>query len=148
LIFENYQLAYRNVVSKLYNFYPDEIETAIKDLTAIIETNHHTVTGDLFFCMLSPPDAEIMTAEIFIPIEEKFCDIPASEKINFNSYFSIENAIMARILNEYNEQSQIVFWNLLSYSKKEELTPKTPIFVEYKHTYQGTNYVQMCMGVK
>src|SRR5699024_8998407 len=47
MITENHQIAYRNVVSKYYNFYPEEINEALKDFNAIL-TEHEFNPDGLF----------------------------------------------------------------------------------------------------
>jgi len=47
MITENQQIAYRNVVSKYYNFYPEEINEALKDFNAIL-TEHEFNPDGLF----------------------------------------------------------------------------------------------------
>lgn len=141
-------MAYRNVASKLYNFYPDEIGEAIKDLTAILEKYRYHPTGDLFYSMISEPTAEMMTAEIFIPIEEALLNVPKEEEVRFRSYFLIKNAIAARLINQFDEQSQVKYWELVAYAEDKGLRRSTPFFVEYKRTYRGTFYVVMNFGVE
>lgn len=141
-------MAYRNVASKLYNFYPEEIGEAIKDLTAILEKYRYHPTGDLFYSMISEPTAEMMTAEIFIPIEEALLNVPKEEEVRFRSYFLIKNTIAARLINQFDEQSQVKYWELVAYAEDKGLRRSTPFFVEYKRTYRGTFYVVMNFGVE
>lgn len=141
-------MAYRNVASKLYNFYPEEIGEAIKDLTSILEKYGYHPTGELFYSMISEPTAEIMTAEIFMPIEEPLLNVPKEEEVSFRSYFLIKNAVSARLLKEFDEQSQVKYWELVSYAEEKNLRRATPFFVEYKRTYRGTFYAVMSFGVE
>ncbi len=148
MINTQHTMTYRNVASKLYNFYPEEIGEAIKDLTATLEKYGYHPTGDLFYSMISEPTAEIMTAEIFMPIEEPLLNIPKEEEVRFRSYFLIKNSIAARLLNQFDEQSQVKYWELVAYAEEKGFNRTTPFFVEYKRTYRGTFYAVMSFGVE
>ncbi|PLR95920.1 DUF5085 family protein [Bacillus sp. T33-2] len=148
MIKEQHYITYRNVASKLYNFYPEEIRVAIEDLTNILEGYGYTTSGDLFYSILSDPQAEIMTAEIFLPIEESFLAIPKEEEVLFRSYFTIKNAIVARILDQFDEQSQVKYWELAAYAENNGMKQATPVFVEYKRTHSGRFYIEMSFGVE
>ncbi|AMQ07763.1 DUF5085 family protein [Sporosarcina psychrophila] len=81
------------------------------------------------------------TAEVFIPIE-------AEEEINFNSYFLNDRMIMTRLTDDFDVQSQLTFWELLTYIEEHEISRKTPIFIEFKETNAGQTNVEMSVGVQ
>lgn len=147
MIVENHQIAYRNVASKLYNFLPEEIDVAISDFDSILDESGYHSDGTIFFSIISDPTAEVMTAEIFLPIEENNFVNRTEEEISFNSYFFIKPMLMTRIMDEFDEQSQVKYWELIDYIKGHNMSQKTPIFVEFKRSPAGRTYVEMSVGV-
>ena len=97
---------------------------------------------------MSNPTAEVMTAKLFIPIEENDFTIPKEEEVDFSSYFLIDRMIMTRLTDDFDAQSQVTFWELLTYIAEHEMSRKTPIFVEFKETNAGQTYVEMSVGVQ
>ncbi|WP_399629150.1 hypothetical protein [Sporosarcina sp. SG10008] len=81
------------------------------------------------------------TAELFIPIE-------AEEEINFSSYFLNDRMIMTRLKDDFDAQSQVTFWELLTYIEEHEMSRKTSIFIEFKETNAGQTNVEMSVGVQ
>jgi len=147
MIVENHHIAHRNVVSKYYRFLPEEITAAFDDLDTILEKNHYHTNGNLFFSINSDPTEEIMTAEVFVTVDEDNFTIETDEQLFFKSYFSIYPMIMTRITENVEEQSQVKYWELMDYIKKHGLKQRTPVFVEYKQSHSGKNYVEMSIGV-
>ncbi|WP_163581066.1 DUF5085 family protein [Gracilibacillus saliphilus] len=147
MIVQNHRIAHRNVASKYYRFYPDEIELAVKDFQSILEENNYHPDGRILFSILSDPTSEIMSAEIFLPIWEDKFTIQEQEEIKFHSYLSIGPMIMTRITDDFNEQSQVKFWELMEYINQNNLPQRTPVFVEYKTTHSGKTYAEMSVGV-
>lgn len=147
MIVKDHQIAYRNVASKYYRFLPEEIDLAIQDFSEILSDYGFHASGAMFFSILSDPTAEIMTAEVFIPLEESHFTIPKEEEIKFRSYFSISRMLMTRVVEDVENVSQVKYWALFDYIKKHELTQKTPIFVEVKTTNQGVSYSEMSIGI-
>ncbi|MEK4406313.1 DUF5085 family protein [Sporosarcina sp. FSL K6-6792] len=148
MIVENHQIAYRNVASKYYNFLPEEIDLAIQDFDAILSEHGYNSVGKMFFSIMSNPTAEVMTAKLFIPIEENDFTIPKEEEVDFSSYFLIDRMIMTRLTDDFDAQSQVTFWELLTYIEEHEMSRKTPIFVEFKETNAGQTNVEMSVGVQ
>lgn len=81
------------------------------------------------------------TAELFIPIE-------AEEEINFSSYFLNDRMIMTRLTDDFDAQSQVTFWELLTYIEEHEMSRKMSIFIEFKETNAGQTNVEMSVGVQ
>lgn len=147
MIVEDHQIAYRNIASKYYNFLPEEIDIAIKDFDTILSDHGLNFGGIIFFSIISDPTAEVMTAKLFIGIEENQFNIPKDEEVGFSSYFFINRMLMTRIIGEFETASQVEYWALIDYIKKHELIQKTPIFVEIKRSHEGQTYVEMSVGV-
>lgn len=148
MIVENHQITYRNVASKYYNFLPEEIELAFADFDLTLENHGFHVADQLFFSIISDPTAPVMTAEIFRPIEENdFSTMPSSEEIHFRSYFSVNRLVMTRIMDQFDEQSQVKYWELLEYLQNNEFVQSSPIFVEFKRSHSRGTYVEMSVGV-
>ena len=143
----NHAIAYRNVVSKLYQFYPEDFNEALNDFAAILTENGCTLGDAVFYAFLNDPQAELVTAEIFMTIEETDCRIP-EENVRFNSYFLVDGMLMSRITDEFNEQSQQRYWELFSYMKEHNKRQVSPVFVEFKKAGQQRTYVEMSVAVK
>ena len=147
MIVENHQIAYRNVTSKYYSFLPEEIDVAIEDFDRILSNYGFNTSGTMFFSIISDPTDEIMTAELFFPIEESHFNIPVEEEIKFSSYFFINRMLMTRVTEDIESASQVKYWALLDYIKEHDMTQKTPMFMEVKNTNQGQAYMEMSIGV-
>jgi len=147
MIVENHQIAYRNVASKLYNFFPEEIDIALKDFDRILTSKDYHPTGDIFFTIISDPTSEIMTAELFLPIMENYFSLPKEEEVNFRSYFAVDNLLMTRVVDNFDEQAQVKYWELFDYMKQHSMSQKTPVFVQYKRTKSNQTYAEMSLGV-
>ncbi|WP_249872495.1 DUF5085 family protein [Oceanobacillus saliphilus] len=148
MITDNHRIAYRNVVSKYYNFLPEEIDEAIKDFVSILEELGFHPIGAMFFSIISDPSDKVMTAEIFLSIEEDNFNTRSTEQFYFRSYFSIDPMIMTRVMDDFDTKSQDKYWELINYIKRNGLEQRTPVFVEYKRTHAEENYVEMSVGVK
>ncbi|WP_054950396.1 DUF5085 family protein [Numidum massiliense] len=147
MIVENHVIAHRNVASKLYRFVPEEIDLAMTDFDTILREHGYHTNGTLFFTIMSDPTAEIMTAELFLAIEEDDFDVDPEEEIQFHSYFFVDQMLMTRITADFNEQSQVQYWALIDYINKHDMSQRTPIFVVYKRSNAGEPYVEMSVGV-
>jgi|SRR5699024_1053868 len=147
MIFENHQIAYPNVVSKYYNFVPEEIELAIKDFDEILERHGYHSNGTLFFSIISDPTDEIMTAELFLSIKESNFHIDSEEQMYFRSYFNVKPMIMTRVMEDFDSVSQVKYWELMDYMKRHGMKQRTPIFVEFQMNHQGDSYVEMSVGI-
>ncbi|MEW4306159.1 DUF5085 family protein [Rossellomorea marisflavi] len=149
MLFTDHTLTYMNVASKLYRFAPEELEMAFEDFAGILENNGYNPTGDLFFCIISNPlEDEIMTAEIFLPIEEDRIDLPESENVHFRSYFYLKDMVMSRVMENFDEFSQYTFWEIVECIERSNQTQSTPMFVVYKQSPSGKTYVEMSAGAE
>lgn len=146
----NHKVAYRNVASKYYAFRPEEIDKAIDDFRMILEGNGLHLSGNMFFSIISNPQSEIMTAEIFLTVEEDTIKglVDPKENIRFRSYFTLSPMLMMRIMENFNHESQKIYWELLGYLQVNQLERTTPVFVEYKNSLSGIDYVEMSIGYK
>ncbi|MDM5333147.1 DUF5085 family protein [Ureibacillus composti] len=149
MIVEKHQITYRNVASKYYNFVPEEIHLAFEDFDRVLSKYGFNVANTMFFSIISDPTASVMTAEIFRPIEESdFSAMPTSEGVNFRSYFSVDGMLMTRIMDQFDELSQVKYWELVKHIQENDFTQSSPIFVEYKRSHSGVVYVEMSVGVR
>lgn len=147
MIVDNHFIAHQNVASKYYRFTPEEIGFAVKDFQETLNQYDFHADGRMFFSILSDPTSEFMDAEIFLSISEDRFEIPEKEQINFRSYFFIKPMIMTRIIDDFNEQSQVKYWELVRYMEQNRMKQKTPVFVEFKTSLSGRSYVEMSVGV-
>lgn len=147
MIVENHKIAHRNVVSKYYNFIPAEIDAAFRDFNAILEKSELHADGTMFFSIISDPTEEVMTAEIFLTVEEGDFKNNTDEQMYFRSYFSVDPMIMTRITDDFDEQSQVKYWELINYIRQHGMEQRTPVFAEFKRSQSGRTYVEMSVGV-
>jgi len=54
---------------------------------------------------------------------------------------------MTRVMEDFDAQSQIKYWELIDYIKRNGMKQKTAVFVEFKSSYAGRTYVEMSVGV-
>lgn len=148
-MFLDHSLCYQNVVSKYYRFPPEYIESAFIDLRDIIIENGYEPKGDMFFSILNDPRKDdIMLAELFLTIEENDAVFNEEDEISFRSYFHVDSMLMTRVMENFEQQSQIKYWELIDYVKVNRFKAMTPIFVQLKMNYQGKNYIELSMGYK
>ena len=148
MIVENYEIAHRNVVSKYYNVAPEEIDDAIMDFHKILKDNGFHPIGLMFYAIIFEPTDDMMTIEVFIPIEEDRFDIRTNEQMYFRSYFNVKSMIMTRMLGEFETESPKKYRELVTYIRRNGLEQRTPLFVEYKFNYQNKLYVEMSIGIQ
>lgn len=141
-------MAYRNVVSKYYNFHPDELDQVINNFAQLLIDGGYHPTGNVFYSMIIElAEDGLMTAEIFIPIEESNFTNHTREQMFFRSYFSIDSMIMTRVLNDFEKKAPEKFIEIHTYLKNNGLQKRTPVFVEYKTSIRNELYVEMSVGI-
>ncbi|GAE32071.1 DUF5085 family protein [Halalkalibacter sp. AB-rgal2] len=145
---DNHTIAYRNVVSKYYQFVPEEIELAFQDFEALLEKHQYHPTGTVFFSIMSDPTEEIMTAEIFFGIEEEQFALESEDYLRFRSYFSVKPMFMTRVEGDIQEQAQVKYWELIERLNQLGVEQATPVFVEYKRTHSDQSYIEMSVGYR
>ncbi|PAF16661.1 DUF5085 domain-containing protein [Terribacillus saccharophilus] len=144
----NHKFAYRNVASKYYEFRPQDIDKAMDDFRQILEGRGLHLSGNMFFSILSDPQSEIMIAEIFLSVEEDSIKglVSPEEEIRFRSYFTLSPMVMTRIMKDFDLESQKKYWELVSYLQVNHLEQATPVFIEFKNSLSGIDYVEMSIG--
>lgn len=147
MIAENQFLMYRNVVSKLYQVGPEDMELALSDFMELIESHGLTPT-DLFFYTINSDlrETEVVLIELFIPVENSLVDLSSDEFI-FRSYFFIDNMIMTRIESGIDEQEKTMegTLGLIKYCVDNELTTFTPPFYKLR-SFENKIYIEIYMG--
>ncbi|MFD1068242.1 hypothetical protein [Oceanobacillus locisalsi] len=73
--------------------------------------------------------------------------IQKQEQMNFHSYLSIKPMLMTRVMEDFDAQSQVKYWELMDYINKHGMVQRTPVFVEFKNSFLNRNYVEMSVGV-
>jgi hypothetical protein len=146
MITENHLISYRNVASKLYALLPKEIDSALKHFQMILTGNGYHPTGSIFYS-ISDPIAEVMSVELFLPIAENYFSLPKEEEINFQSYFSVDNLLMVRIIDDFEVQFPVKYSELCEYMKNHNRSQKTPVFIQLKKTNSNQTYAEMSIGV-
>lgn len=148
MIVENHQIAYRSVASKLYNFFPEEIEIAFQDFVQLLSKYNYSPTGVVFYSVLGESSDGVMTAEIFIQLSEAFLAIPDEEAVKFSSYFCVDHLLMTRVKDDFDLTSQEKYQELSTYMEQKNYIQKTPLFVQIKKMHTtDSSYVEMSIGV-
>jgi len=51
-------------------------------------------------------------------------------------------------MDQFDELSQVKYWELVKHIQEKDFTQSSPIFVEYKRSHSGVAYVEMSVGVR
>ncbi|MCT1576494.1 DUF5085 family protein [Oceanobacillus kimchii] len=144
----NHKIAYQNVASKYYTFHPEDMEKVLRDFTKVLENADLHLDGRMFFSIISDPQSDVMTAEIFMSVKEDSIKekIDPKEDIRFRSYFALSPMVMSRIMDEFDQNSQEKYWDLIGFLAKNQLSQTTPVIAEFRNSISGRNYVEMSVG--
>lgn len=143
---ENHQISYRNIASKVYTLLPTEIDHAIKKFHTLITSNGYHPTGSIFFS-ISELTAEVMSVELFLPIAENYFSFPKEEEVKFQSYFSVDNLLMVRVIDDFEAKLPVKYRELSEYVRNQKRFQKTPVFIQIKKTSTNQTYAEMSIGV-
>ncbi|CAG9614502.1 hypothetical protein BACCIP111899_03735 [Bacillus rhizoplanae] len=136
MIIEGQSIAYTNVVSKEYYFHYTDMEEAIEDFMSEIAKANLTVKGPMFYALKNVPTDENMYIELFMPVNED--KIPASETIQFRSYYYVDEMLMKRYTGDYEKLTEYVYAEMLQYMEDNQLDMISPIY----HIFSGDESLQ------
>ncbi|MGG0184812.1 DUF5085 family protein [Bacillus rhizoplanae] len=136
MIIEGQSIAYTNVVSKEYYFHYEDMEEAIEDFMSEIAKANLTVKGPMFYALKNIPSDENMYVELFMPVNED--KIPASETIQFRSYYYVDEMLMKRYTGDYEKLTEHVYVEMLQYMEDNNLNLASPIY----HVFSGDESLQ------
>ncbi|MGG0240022.1 DUF5085 family protein [Bacillus rhizoplanae] len=136
MIIEGQSIAYTNVVSKEYYFHYEDMEEAIEDFMSEIAKANLTVKGPMFYALKNIPSDENMYVELFMPVNED--KIPASETIQFRSYYYVDEMLMKRYTGDYEKLTEYVYAEMLQYMEDNNLNLASPIY----HVFSGDESLQ------
>ncbi|MGG0293083.1 DUF5085 family protein [Bacillus pacificus] len=136
MIIEGQSIAYTNVVSKEYYFHYEDMEEVIEHFMSEIATANLTVKGPMFYALKNIPSDENMYVELFMPVNED--KIPASETLQFRSYYYVDEMLMKRYTGDYEKLTEQVYGEMLQYMEDNNLNLASPIY----HVFSGDESLQ------
>ncbi|MDS0525609.1 DUF5085 family protein [Clostridium sp. SHJSY1] len=129
-------LRFSNVVSKKVNFHYKNMEEEINNFLMSISDKNLKAKGPFYYSINSLPMSENVEGEFFMPIyEDHIYDL---YDLEFHSYYSIENMISTCIYEDIEENTELAYYNLLTYINENNLFQITPIF----HIVSGDSSMQ------
>ena len=129
MIVEGQIISCRNVVSKLYTFYAEEMELAIEDLSNLLIERELTPSGPMFYSIVSDFQEDPLTVEFFVPVEEVTLPNLYDEEIDFRSYFSVDSLLLTRIDQDFETLSVEKHFELIDYTIEKNMEIASPFFV-------------------
>lgn len=106
MIVEGKKIAFKNVVSKYYQFKSSESSKITEDFMALIDQKDLTPNGPIFYSVMSEFGVEPISAMYSIPVSEDRLANIDDEDLMFQTYFLVENMLMTRVLVKDPEQAQ------------------------------------------
>ena len=145
MIVEGQVISCRNVVSKLYTFYADEIELAIADLSNLLLERNLTPSGPMFYSIISDFREEPLTAEFFVPVEENSLPDLFDDEVDFRSYFSVDSLLLTRIDSDFETLSVEKHFELIDYTIENNMEISSPFFI-LTRVVDEKAYVEIYLG--
>lgn len=123
MIFLNDCIRYERVLSKSYEFYYKELGKNLNSfLTEVKELGAHP-NGPVFYTLNNVPRDEQMKVEFFIPVKE---DAGTSGTMKFHSYYSVEQMMSTRILNDFEQKTEEAYSAMLQFMQVQDMEQITP----------------------
>lgn len=126
MINPNDSIRFKNVVSKKYSFYYEDMDKAIEEFLDNICEKGAVAKGPLFYSLNNIPMDKMMNVEFFMPIEQDKFEV--DNGVYFHSYFSIENMVSIYICDNFEKNTEVAYAALLNYIDENKLKQVTPIF--------------------
>ncbi len=90
----------------------------------------------MFYALKNIPSDENMYVELFMPVNED--KIPASETLQFRSYYYVDEMLMKRYTGDYEKLTEQVYGEMLLYMEDNNLNLASPIY----HVFSGDESLQ------
>ncbi|MCA5014316.1 MULTISPECIES: DUF5085 family protein [unclassified Enterococcus] len=149
MIVEGKKIAFKNVVSKYYQFESIESEKITEDFMTLIDEKGLTPNGPIFYSVMSEFGAEPISAMYSIPIEENQLANINDEDLMFQTYFLVENMLMTRILVENKGQAQELaikkYAELIEYTSENKMELTAPFHTMFKIVNEQL-YLEIYLG--
>lgn len=149
MIVEGKKIAFKNVVSKYYQFESIESEKITEDFMTLIDEKGLTPNGPIFYSVMSEFGAEPISAMYCIPIEENQLANINDEDLMFQTYFLVENMLMTRILVENKGQAQELaikkYTELIEYTNENKMELTAPFHTMFKIVNEQL-YLEIYLG--
>lgn len=123
MIFLKDNIRYERVISKNDTFYYKEMTQNLSRFLEEIKALGAHANGPLFYTMNNVPKDEKMKATFFLPVKEQ---VHTTGELKFHSYYSIEQMMSMRILNDFESNTQAAYsamFQLMQDSNMQQITP-------------------------
>lgn len=136
MITEGKEIAFKNVVSKYYQFESSDSSEITENFMLSIEEAGLTPNGPMFYSIMSELGAEPIFAMYSIPVEEEQLKDMDDKVLMFQSYFLIRSMLMTRFAVENTEQAQELalekYAELIEYTKRNNMELTAPFHNLFK----------------
>ena len=129
-------IRFRNVISKRYRFYYEDMGKVMEEFINDIVKKNISLKGPVFYSLNNVPMDKMMNVELFMPVIQDKVEI--DDDMFFHSYFSIENMISVYMYANFEQNTEIAYRMLLDYIDENNLKQATPIF----HVLSGDKTMQ------
>lgn len=149
MIVEGKKIAFKNVVSKYYQFESSESSKITEDFMNLITEKNLTPNGPFFYSLMSELGVEPIFAMYSIPVEELRLENLDDEDLMFQTYFLVEHMLMTRILVKDIEQIQEIavtkYAELIEYADENKMEIIAPFHTMLK-TVDDKLYLEIYLG--
>ncbi|WP_314067551.1 DUF5085 family protein [uncultured Vagococcus sp.] len=146
MIIPNQKIMYRNVVSKFYKGYANDMQEAFLDFTSELKKEKLTQAAPMFYSVLSNVTHEEMLIEIHVPIEETWLNKKRAD-MSFLSYFFVDKLLFTRVTEDFEKNTLLAYEELLNMVSENDLEIHAPFFNVPKFDY-GKEFVEIYLGAK
>lgn len=123
MIFMKDNMRYERVLSKNYEFHYKDMKEYLQQFLEEVKALGVHPSGPLFYALNNVPRDERMKVEFFIPVKE---EVDTKGKMKFHSYYSVENMMSMRILNDFEEKTGEAYSAMTKFMNASEMNQITP----------------------
>jgi hypothetical protein len=149
LIVEGKKIAYKNVVSKYYQFESSESSKITEDFLDLVAEKNLTPNGPFFYSLMSELGVEPIFAMYSIPVEESQLENINDEDLMFQTYFLVDHMLMTRVLikdlEEVQELAVSKYAELIEYADKNKMEIIAPFHTILKRADEKL-YLEVYLG--
>lgn len=136
MIVEGKKIAFKNVVSKYYQFESKESSKIIDNFITLIDDKGLTPNGPFFYSMMNELGSEPISAMFSIPVEEERLENMDDKDLMFQTYFLVKDMLMTRVLVRDQEQAQEAavekYVELIEYASENKMEILAPFHNMFK----------------
>lgn len=119
------QIRYERVLSKRCEFYYKDLGKNLTQFLDEVKEIGGTPNGPVFYSLNNVPMDECMKVEFFLPVKE---ELDGSDGIYFHSYYSVEQMMSMRILENFEEKVQEAYSAMYQFLNAQNMEQVTPIY--------------------